>query len=98
IPVHSIAVSPSNPNRLYIGTDAGVFVSTDGGDSWSVEKTGFANVVAEGLALSADGTQLFAFPHGRGAFRVLAEQPINVGFSSAVASVTEGPGRGRDKR
>jgi hypothetical protein len=94
IPVHSIAVSPTNPNRLYIGTDAGVFVSSDGGTSWSEENTGFANVVTEALALSTDGSQLYAFTHGRGAFRVEAQPPVRVGFTAATASVAEGTGAG----
>ena len=72
IPVHSIIVDPSNTSRLYIGTDLGVFVSTDGGARWAVENTGFANVVVESLALNTVGgvTSLYAFTHGRGAWRV----------------------------
>jgi PKD repeat protein len=68
IPVHCIVVDPGNTSRLYVGTDLGVFVSTDGGANWSIENTGFANVVTEALAMNA--TSLFAFTHGRGAYRV----------------------------
>ena len=72
IPVHSIVVDPSRPSRVFLGTDLGVFVSTDGGARWAVENTGFANVVTEWLALQdgEGGTRLFAFTHGRGAWRV----------------------------
>ena len=72
IPVHCIIVDPTNTARLYLGTDLGVFVSTDGGANWAVENTGFANVVTESLAVnSVAGTpNLFAFTHGRGAWRV----------------------------
>ncbi|MCS6805825.1 MAG: hypothetical protein RMM98_12810 [Acidobacteriota bacterium] len=72
IPVHVILVDPRDTQRLYIGTDVGVFVSTDGGATWFVENTGFANVVTEALSLlERDGqTTLFAFTHGRGAWRV----------------------------
>jgi uncharacterized protein (TIGR03437 family) len=74
IPVHTIVVDTSNTARLYVGTDLGVFVSTDGGATWAVENTGFANVVTESLALNtADGiTSLYAFTHGRGVFKVTA--------------------------
>jgi outer membrane protein assembly factor BamB len=68
IPCHSVLVDPFNTNRLYVGTDLGVFVSNDGGTTWAVENTGFANVVTEALAM--DGQNLFAFTHGRGAWRV----------------------------
>jgi hypothetical protein len=73
IPVHSIVVDPLvDPlgNRLYVGTDLGVFGSTDGGANWAIENTGFANVVTETLALDASLGHLFAFTHGRGVWRV----------------------------
>ena len=73
IPVHSIVVEPGNPERLYIGTDLGVFTTINGGRTWAVENTGFANVVTEWLALGADDDGepwLFAFTHGRGAWKV----------------------------
>jgi photosystem II stability/assembly factor-like uncharacterized protein len=73
IPVHSIVVDPEHRERLYLGTDLGVFVSLDGGASWAVEITGFARAVTESLALVTTPTGqrfLFAFTHGRGAWRV----------------------------
>jgi photosystem II stability/assembly factor-like uncharacterized protein len=73
LPVHSIVVDPDNPRRLYLGTDLGVMISLDGGFSWAVENTGFANAVTEWLALQNDDRGdpwLFAFTHGRGAWRV----------------------------
>jgi len=72
IPVHCIVIDPSNTSRLYLGTDAGVLVTNNGGQSWAVENTGFANVMTESLALqSVNGAAtLYAFTHGRGAWRV----------------------------
>jgi photosystem II stability/assembly factor-like uncharacterized protein len=73
IPVHSVVVDPSNTARLYLGTDLGVFTSQDGGRHWAVENTGFATAVTEALALGSDAAGnpwLFAFSHGRGAWRV----------------------------
>ncbi|MGH9838077.1 MAG: hypothetical protein ACREEM_04760, partial [Blastocatellia bacterium] len=74
IPVHCIVVDTSNTARLYAGTDLGIFVSTDGGTTWAVENTGFANVVTESLVLNTAGgvTSLYAFTHGRGAYKVTA--------------------------
>ncbi|MGE0126502.1 MAG: Ig-like domain-containing protein [Blastocatellales bacterium] len=108
IPVHCIAIDPSNTARLYVGTDLGVFVSTDGGATWSVENTGFANVVTESLSVNvANGvTTLFAFTHGRGAFKVTANlSGCNYALSSTggdfaraggdvVVNVTTNPGNG----
>jgi photosystem II stability/assembly factor-like uncharacterized protein len=73
IPVHSIVVDPANPDRLFVGTDLGVMTSNNDGRTWSVENTGFANAVTEWLALGSDdegNPLLFAFTHGRGAWRV----------------------------
>jgi uncharacterized protein (TIGR03437 family) len=83
IPVHCLVVDPSNNTRLYVGTDLGVFVSTDGGATWAVENTGFANVVTETLALNvANGaTSLYAFTHGRGAYRVTANNNSGCNFA-----------------
>ncbi len=81
IPVHSVVVDPTNSRRLFLGTDLGVLSSTNGGASWAVENTGYANAVTESLAFTTDaeGNQiLFAFTHGRGAWRVQpshTEQP-----------------------
>ena len=78
IPVHCVAVDPTNSSRLYVGTDLGVFSSLDGGANWAVENTGFANVITESLAVNGGPTKyLFAFTHGRGVFRVPIGAPPN---------------------
>jgi hypothetical protein len=71
IPVHSIAVDPTRRERLYLGTDLGVFVSLDGGRHWAVENSGFAAVVTETVVIApgAFGPAVYAFTHGRGAWR-----------------------------
>jgi photosystem II stability/assembly factor-like uncharacterized protein len=73
IPVHSIVVDPDDRQRLYLGTDLGVIVSIDGGQTWMTEETGFGPAVTMWLSLirtPAGQKQLFAFTHGRGAWRV----------------------------
>ncbi len=72
IPVHVIVVDSTNTQRLFLGTDLGVFVSTDGGATWAQENAGFGNIVTESLHLQREGAAnvLYAFTHGRGAWRV----------------------------
>ncbi|HLX09158.1 MAG TPA: hypothetical protein VKY89_15000 [Thermoanaerobaculia bacterium] len=73
IPVQSIVVDPAHASNLYIGTDMGVFVSTDAGQNWALELTGFPFSVADALVMLADSSgnrSLYAFTHGRGAWRV----------------------------
>jgi len=56
---------------VFVGTDLGVFTSVDGGASWMVENSGFANTPVEALRVTDSAPyQLFAFTHGRGAWRV----------------------------
>lgn len=73
IPVHSIVVDPDDRRRLYLGTDLGVMVSIDGGATWMSEETGFGPAVTMWLSMirtPGGRKQLFAFTHGRGAWRV----------------------------
>jgi photosystem II stability/assembly factor-like uncharacterized protein len=70
LPVHSLAIDPTSPARLFIGTDLGVFVSNDNGGSWQAER-GFPQVITETLLIArgSAGPALYAFTHGRGAWR-----------------------------
>ncbi len=106
VPVHTIVVDPTNTARLYIGTDLGVFVSNDGGANWAIENTGFANVITESLSLlTVNGeTWLYAFTHGRGAWRVRVNangcnyklatpgQTLGSAGGAAMVNVTSAPG------
>jgi hypothetical protein len=70
IPAFALVVDPNFRSRLYLGTDLGVFASLDGGGSWAVENTGFANVITESLVLESASKRLYAFTHGRGVWYV----------------------------
>ncbi len=79
IPVHAIVIDPERTDRLYLATDLGVLVSDDGGLNWAVEITGFPNTVTESLTLlgaPARPRRLFAFTHGRGAWRTELSRPL----------------------
>jgi hypothetical protein len=68
VPAHSLAADGA---RLYLGTDIGIFVSSDGGAHWAAEST-FPHAITEAvlLARTTRGVALYAFTHGRGAWRV----------------------------
>ncbi|MFN0085449.1 MAG: Ig-like domain-containing protein [Blastocatellia bacterium] len=87
IPVHCIAVDPIDARKLYIGTDLGVFVSTDGGGVWSVENSGFANTVTETLAINVNNgaVTMYAFTHGRGAYKVRIAEAGGCSYSLSSA-------------
>ena len=71
LPVHALAIDPRHPERLYLGTDLGVFVSLDGGATWTVEDAGIPHVVTESFVVAPgpSGVSLFAFTHGRGVWK-----------------------------
>jgi hypothetical protein len=65
-PVLSLVVSPSNPDILYIGTEIGVFASSNGGVSWSPALGTPARTRV--VELFWMGPKLVAATHGRGIF------------------------------
>ncbi len=81
IPVHCIRVQPGFPDNLFIGTDLGVFVSRNRGITWEpVNDDGnsgftYANVVTEALEFQTAST-LYAFSHGRGAYRAFVDTTV----------------------
>ena len=52
VPAHAVAVDPTNPSRIYVGTDIGVYTTLDGGANWYREVTGFGNVSVEHLEIN----------------------------------------------
>ncbi len=93
VPALGIVVHPGDANRVYVGTDIGVFVTLDGGANWAAEITSFPNVSTEWLQIigSGNSAQLFAFTHGRGAFKLsLASGPGTLGFAQSTQTTFEG--------
>jgi hypothetical protein len=82
LPVNTILIEPSAPSHLWIGTDRGVFKSTDGGASWSPFNTGLPNVPVYDFAIDEPHGRLFAGTHGRGAFVIT--QPFLTNFEGWV--------------
>lgn len=74
VPVHSLVVHPSKSDWIYVGTEVGIFASTDGGNTWSLPHDGPANVSVDEL-FWVDRT-LHAATHGRGVYKTSA--PIRI--------------------
>jgi hypothetical protein len=90
-----IAVDWRTPKqRLYAGTDLGVFVSRDGGDTWLHADTALPNTVIYDLGLDLANDWLLAATHGRGMWRahtdvlapIVAVVSPNGGNSLAIGS------------
>ena len=63
--VNVIREDPMNEDILYVGTDRGVYVSTNRGDSWSALQGGLPNVPVHDLVVHPRERELVAGTHGR---------------------------------
>ncbi|HXI28702.1 MAG TPA: hypothetical protein VNG89_09770, partial [Vicinamibacterales bacterium] len=66
VPANAIATD-AKTRAIYVGTDIGVFETTDGGAHWRHLTKGMPNVAVFGLVVDNDG-RLIASTHGRGMF------------------------------
>ena len=67
VPVNAIFLHPGT-GALYIGTDLGVFLSTDDGQTWGPSAAGLPNVAVIDFAFNRTTQTLYAATHGRGVF------------------------------
>ncbi len=68
VPANTVLWHPRRDSVLYVGTDVGLFVTTDLGATWRIDNNGIGNVIIADLQLRRDGV-LFAATHGRGMYR-----------------------------
>ena len=69
-PLDALVAHPVAPGLLYVGTDLGAMVSTDGGKSFAVLGDSLPNVAVYSLAFQRGSTSLFAGTFGRSAWRM----------------------------
>ncbi|KXK56951.1 MAG: hypothetical protein IPM61_11590 [Chlorobi bacterium] len=75
IPVNAIEVDPINKDRLFVGTDIGVFVSLDGGGTWYPFSEGLPVTLVFDLKIHRDSRTLVAATFGRSMFQISIENP-----------------------
>src|SRR5207237_278226 len=83
IPFYDLVVHPANKNLLYLGTELGLFVSDDGGATWSPTNQGPTN--APVYRLFWVNTRLYAVTHGRGTFHIDLTAPVTQAAAPAAA-------------
>ncbi len=74
-PVHAVAIEPSSPPRVFIGTEDGVYtrLGLDPGIDLFGKTTGLPNVPVYDLELADGGDTLYAATHGRGVWMRASE-------------------------
>jgi len=64
----SMLQDPVDPNLLFIGTEFGLYISTDGGKSWTKFTAGLPTVSVMDMAIQARENDLVLGTHGRAAY------------------------------
>jgi photosystem II stability/assembly factor-like uncharacterized protein len=65
-PVHCIAEDHVKPGLLFVGTEFGVFVTTDGGGAWTQLTGGLPTIAVEDIAIQERENDLVIATFGRG--------------------------------
>jgi len=93
IPANAVAIDPLNLQRLFVGTDIGVYESLDGGANFTPMSTGMpAGLVISDLEVDNAPHILTAGTYGRGAWQIDlsggANQPPVASFSRSISGLT----------
>lgn len=70
VPANALAVDPTDPNRLWLATDAAVYSTSNGGQTWQSERRNMPVVTVMDLAYHAKSGELVAATYGRGIWRM----------------------------
>ncbi len=90
VPVRAIARRPAAPNKLYVGTEIGVFSTTDGGNTWTTASDMGINVSVDDLQYMNNSATLLAATHGRGIWSLPYGPGILQSLTLAPTSVIGG--------
>jgi photosystem II stability/assembly factor-like uncharacterized protein len=66
LPVNTIVYENNSPNRVYIGTDIGVYYLDDNNSDWTFYNDGLPNVMVHELEINYTSLKLMAATYGKG--------------------------------
>src|SRR6266699_2371008 len=69
VPHHAVVIRPDAPKTVYVGNDAGVFVSRDSGNTWMNMTGNLPNAMVVDLVLQEKDSTLSAATYGRSLWR-----------------------------
>jgi hypothetical protein len=86
IPVNSLVLLPGG--ELDVGTDLGVYRSSDDGATWSIFGTGLPALAIDDLAFNPGSNTLYAATHGRGVY----QSTVTVQTPATLTAINTQPG------
>jgi len=95
IPCMALLIDPTDSNTVYLGTDIGMFRSTDAGATWGPFDNGLPNVAIYDIVGNPATNSVVAFTHGRSAWRLTsggAPPPPSEASAAGTMLASEGTG------
>ncbi|MBM2840969.1 MAG: hypothetical protein HW412_1497 [Bacteroidetes bacterium] len=89
IPVNTLVVVPASPRSLFVGTDLGVYNSTDDGNTWGSFNPGLPTVAVFDLKYHNGPQILLAATHGRGCWMFDMSTGLPIQLASLTATAIE---------
>ncbi len=89
VPANAVAYQPGPLNRLFIGTDVGVYFKDEGSSTWELYGVGLPTTVVSGMELLTTSEKLRISTYGRGIWEVDANQCVAEKPVVSVAGPTE---------
>ncbi|MDJ0842077.1 MAG: hypothetical protein QNK37_36585 [Acidobacteriota bacterium] len=91
VPANSVAIDPFDTNRIYVGTDVGVYQSYDNGDNFTVMMDGMPlGVPVTDLEVTDNPHVLTAGTYGRGAWQTALTSSGNTAPSVSITAPANG--------
>jgi photosystem II stability/assembly factor-like uncharacterized protein len=98
--VRSIVIDPTNSQTIYAADYlTGVYMSSNGGNTWNIVNKGLSTRAVTSLAISADGKVLYASSSGEGVFRLVLKNYApeilsTVPLADSTVSINQGDSLG----
>lgn len=96
LPVLTIVKQKDSKDKLWIGTDVGVYYIDDDMSDWVLYNTGLPNVIVNELEINYTYNQIYAATFGRGIWKVdipsalevpIISTPINDSFGNSISNL-----------
>ncbi len=94
IPVNCIIYQNNSPDRLYVGTEAGVYYRDNELNQWQAYNDGLPNVIVSDLTINYGANKLLAGTYGRGVWEAnlitCTTSPVTIAVTGGKSVICDG--------